>query len=232
SMIFQDAMTAFDPVFTVGTQIIESIVRHDHCGRKTAAARALELMEMVAIPSARSRLSNFPHEMSGGMRQRAMIALALACRPKVLLADEPTTALDVTVQMQILLLLRRLQSEFKMAMVFVTHNVGVAVEMSDNIGVMYAGRIVEKAPTVSLMEDGRHPYTMGLLASTVRKRQHGGQLEAIPGAPPDLTKLPLGCAFSPRCRFSDVACVRSYPAGSAVGIAHTVNCIRVANKVR
>ncbi len=227
SMIFQEPMTAFDPVFTIGTQIAESVMRHEGKTREEADKRALELMELVAIPSAKSRLGNFPHEMSGGMRQRAMIALALACKPSVLLADEPTTALDVTVQIQILLLLRRLQEELDMAVIFVTHDIGVAAEISDRVGVMYAGRFVEEAPVISIIEKRRHPYTQGLLASTVHHQRKGEVLETIPGAPPDLAALPPGCAFAPRCSQADEQCHAVYPDARWPEAGHMARCWRV-----
>ena len=208
SMIFQEPMAALDPVYTIGEQIAETIVQHDGCSKATAWQRALGLLEQVKIPSAARRLKNYPHEMSGGMRQRAMIALALACSPSVLLADEPTTALDVTVQIQILLLLRQLQQELGMAIVFVTHDVGAAAEISDRIAVMYAGRFVETGTTRQVMKHPMHPYTKGLLSSTVHGGMRGHRLETIPGSPPNLAHLPAGCAFAPRCRYVIDACRR------------------------
>ena len=225
AMIFQEPMTAFDPVFTIGRQITETVMRHDGLDAAAASARALELLELVAIPSAKNRLRNYPYEMSGGMRQRAMIALALACRPSVLLADEPTTALDVTVQIQILLLLRRLQAELGMAVVFVTHDIGVAVEISDRIGVMYAGRFVEEAPVETLIDANAHPYTRGLLASTVHGQRRGELLKTIPGAPPNLADLPRGCPFSPRCDVAEERCRTEPPAHVSVAPDHHVRCI-------
>jgi peptide/nickel transport system ATP-binding protein len=206
SMIFQEPMAALDPVYTIGEQIAETIVQHEGCDNRSAMKRALGLLEQVKIPSAERRLKNFPHEMSGGMRQRAMIALALACKPSVLLADEPTTALDVTVQIQILLLLRQLQAELGMAIVFVTHDVGAAAEISDRIAVMYAGRFVETGTTRQVMRNPMHPYTQGLLSSTVHGGMRGRALETIPGSPPNLAELPPGCAFAPRCRYAADAC--------------------------
>ena len=208
SMIFQEPMAALDPVYTIGDQIAETIVQHEGVGRSAAMQRALDLLDHVKIPSAARRLKNYPHELSGGMRQRAMIALALACSPSVLLADEPTTALDVSVQIQILLLLRQLQQEFGMAIVFVTHDVGAAAEISDRIAVMYAGRFVETATAREIMRTPRHPYTQGLLASTVHGGLRGRVLETIPGAPPNLAQLPSGCAFAPRCRHAIEPCMR------------------------
>ena len=225
AMIFQEPMTAFDPVFTVGRQITETIMRHDGVSHADAAKRAHELLELVSIPSAKSRLGNFPHEMSGGMRQRAMIALALACRPSVLLADEPTTALDVTVQIQILLLLRRLQAELDMSVIFVTHDIGVAVEISDRIGVMYAGRFVEEAPVETLVDAHAHPYTKGLLASTVHGQRKGEILQTIPGSPPNLADLPPGCAFAPRCPLAEARCLDAPPEHRTVGPEHRIRCI-------
>jgi peptide/nickel transport system ATP-binding protein len=199
-------MAALDPVYTIGEQIAETIVQHEGCDNRTAMKRALGLLEQVKIPSAERRLKNFPHEMSGGMRQRAMIALALACKPSVLLADEPTTALDVTVQIQILLLLRQLQEELGMAIVFVTHDVGAAAEISDRVAVMYAGRFVETGTTRQVMRNPMHPYTQGLLSSTVHGGMRGRALETIPGSPPNLAELPPGCPFEPRCRYAVDAC--------------------------
>jgi peptide/nickel transport system ATP-binding protein len=227
AMIFQEPMTAFDPVFTIGTQIAETVMRHEGVSRARADARALELLELVAIPSAKSRLGNFPHEMSGGMRQRAMIALALACRPAVLLADEPTTALDVTVQIQILLLLRRLQEELDMAVIFVTHDIGVVAEISDRVGVMYAGRFVEEASVIPLIESPRHPYTQGLLSSTVHRQRKGETLTTIPGAPPDLAALPPGCAFAPRCAKAEQRCIDAQPAPRWPTADHMARCVLV-----
>src|SRR6267143_1168981 len=189
SIIFQEPALALDPVYTIGHQIAETVMRHEGKSQADATARALEMLEVVRIPSAKRRLDAYPHEMSGGMRQRAMIALALACKPKILLADEPTTALDATVQIQILLLLRELRREFGMSVIFVTHDIGVAVEISDRIAVMYGGRIVETGTLRDVVKSPTHPYTRGLLSSTVHSSknlggQRGKRLEAIPGAPP------------------------------------------------
>jgi peptide/nickel transport system ATP-binding protein len=199
AMIFQEPMTALDPVFTIGTQIAETMVSHEALSYRQARRRALELLEMVQIPSAARRLDAYPHELSGGLRQRAMIALALSCRPRLLLADEPTTALDATVQIQILLLLRSLQRELGMATIVVTHDVGVACEVADRIAVMYAGRFVEAGPVADVIGQPAHPYAVGLLQSTVLPGSHGQRLVSIPGGPPDLAELPRGCSFGPRC---------------------------------
>ncbi|HEX8663567.1 MAG TPA: ABC transporter ATP-binding protein [Beijerinckiaceae bacterium] len=228
SMIFQEPLLALDPVYTVGQQIVESIRRHEAVSETEARARALALFERVRIPSPARRLDSYPHEMSGGMRQRAMIALALACRPKVLLADEPTTALDATVQIQILLLLRELQRDLGLSIVFVTHDLGAAVEVADRILVMYAGRIVEEGSARDLIRAPRHPYTIGLLKS----RAHGAlakgvRLEAIPGSPPDLANLPEGCAFAPRCPLAIDPCRTAPPPPISVGPGRYARCIRM-----
>jgi peptide/nickel transport system ATP-binding protein len=225
SMIFQEPMLAFDPVYTVGRQIVETIIRHEGTDETTARARARRLLERVQIPSAERRLGNYPHEMSGGMRQRAMIALALACRPALLLADEPTTALDATVQIQILLLLRELQRELGMTMIFVTHDIGVATEIADSLAVMYAGRIVEHGPVRAVLRDPAHPYTRGLLASTLHRGMRGRRLEPIPGSPPSLANLPPGCSFAPRCKLAAPACTEAVPSVKQVGSGHTSRCL-------
>ena len=225
SMIFQEPALAFDPVYTIGEQIVEMIVRHDRCSRAAARSRALELLEVVQIPSAARRLDAYPHELSGGMRQRAMIALALSCRPSVLLADEPTTALDATVQIQILLLLRSLQRQFGMAVIFVTHDMGVAIEIADELAVMYAGQFVERGPTRDMVAKPAHPYTQGLLASTVRGAMRGERLQAIPGAPPELSLAPVGCSFAPRCAFAENRCFETAPAQVATAPGRIVRCV-------
>ena len=211
AMIFQEPMTALDPVFTIGTQIAETIVAHEAVSWAQARARALELLEMVQIPSAARRLDAYPHELSGGLRQRAMIALALSCKPALLLADEPTTALDATVQIQIFLLIRSLQKELGMATIFVTHDIGVACEVADRIAVMYAGRFVETGPVADIVASPAHPYTAGLLRSTVSASTRGERLASIPGGPPDLTDMPPGCAFGPRCVSHGAACDAGVP---------------------
>jgi peptide/nickel transport system ATP-binding protein len=227
SMIFQEPMLALDPVYTVGAQIIETIRQHEPVSREEARRRALELFERVRIPSPARRLDAYPHEMSGGMRQRAMIALALSCRPRILLADEPTTALDATVQIQILLLLRELQRELGLSIVFVTHDIGVAVEVADRIAVMYAGRIVESGAVRNVIRSPRHPYTIGLLST----RGHGGRIDghrlpSIPGSPPDLSNLPPGCAFQPRCSMAVDECLLTAPEARDLGSDHVVRCLR------
>jgi peptide/nickel transport system ATP-binding protein len=225
AMIFQEPGLALDPVYRLGDQIAEAVMRHDGVSRQAGRARALELLERVRIPSAAQRLDNYAHEMSGGMRQRAMIALALACRPKVLLADEPTTALDATVQIQVLLLLRELQRELGLAVIFVTHDVGVAIEIADQIAVMYAGRVVETGGCRDVIRAPAHPYTAGLLASrTGRASSMGARLPVIPGAPPDMENLPPGCAFAPRCQHAQPLCKQGEPPDVSVGPAHRARC--------
>ncbi len=207
SMIFQEPLLALDPVYSVGQQITETIRRHEALSLAQAQARALELFERVRIPSAQRRLAAYPHEMSGGMRQRAMIALALACRPQVLLADEPTTALDATVQIQILLLLRELQRDLGLSVIFVTHDIGAAVEVADRMAVMYAGRIVEEGLCTELIHRPRHPYTRALLASRAHAHlSRTERLATIAGAPPDLSTPLTGCAFAPRCAHAVQGC--------------------------
>lgn len=226
SMIFQDPALALDPVYTIGEQIAEAIRRHERIGTREAMKRALELLELVRIPSPERRLKAYPHEMSGGMRQRAMIALALAARPKLLLADEPTTALDATVQIQILLLLRQLQRDLGMGVIFVTHDIGVAVEVSDRLAVMYAGQIVETGTVRELISNPQHPYTKGLLAANLHGARKGERLEAIPGAPPALTEPPSSCSFAPRCKHADEACRAGLPPVVALGEGRVVRCVR------
>jgi peptide/nickel transport system ATP-binding protein len=228
AMIFQEPMTALDPVFTIGRQIAETVQRHEGASRSAADARALELLELVQIPSAKRRLSAYPHELSGGLRQRAMIAVALACRPKLLLADEPTTALDATVQIQVLLLLRSLQEQLGMGVVFVTHDLGVAGEIADRVAVMYAGKVVEEGPVGALMAGPLHPYAKGLLGATVHAGMRGKRLTTIPGAPPMLDKVPTGCAFAPRCAEVIEGCQAGVPPLRQIVPGRQARCIRVA----
>jgi peptide/nickel transport system ATP-binding protein len=225
SMIFQEPALALDPVYTIGRQISETVMRHEGKNHAEGRARALEMLEVVRIPSAKRRLDAYPHEMSGGMRQRAMIALALACRPKILLADEPTTALDATVQIQILLLLRELQREFGMSVIFVTHDIGVAVEICDRVAVMYAGQIVEQGTLSQIVRSPIHPYAKGLLASTVHGAKRGQRLETIPGTPPSLDKAPHNCSFAPRCSVAQARCIEAMPPNVEVGADRIARCI-------
>ena len=232
AMIFQEPATALDPVFTIGQQIIETLVRHLGMPRRDARRRALEWLERVQIPSARRRLDSYPHEMSGGMRQRAMIALALSCSPTVLLADEPTTALDVTVQIQILLLLRELQRELGMAVIFVTHDVGAAAEVSDRLAVMYAGRFVETGAARDVLRKRAHPYTEGLLAANLHGVEPGSRLMTIAGAPPNLAALPPGCSFAPRCAYALPQCGETMPAPVICGDGHVARCWRAEERIK
>jgi peptide/nickel transport system ATP-binding protein len=228
AMVFQEPALSLDPVFTIGHQIAETVMRHKGVTRRDAEARALEVLDLVKIPSAKSRLSNYPHELSGGMRQRAMIALALSCSPRLLLADEPTTALDATVQIQVILLLRELQRELGMATIFVTHDVGVAAEISDRVAVMYAARIVETGTAVQILKAPRHPYTAGLLSSTVHGAEPGSRIGAIPGMPPDLAHLPPGCAFAPRCARRVAECEATVPELRTLDGGRGAACLRIA----
>src|SRR5881397_1821699 len=199
-MIFQDPMTSLNPVYRIGEQIVEAIQSHESVDKRTARARTIELLRQVGIPNPESRVDNFPHEFSGGMRQRAMIAMALSCNPSILIADEPTTALDVTIQAQIVELINRLKADFNSAVIMITHDLGVVAEIADEIAVMYAGRVVERAPTRELFYDPQHPYTWGLLGSIPRlDRQKQERLHSIEGTPPSLISLPQGCKFRPRC---------------------------------
>lgn len=225
AMIFQEPLLALDPVYTVGRQITEAIRQHERIGAEAARQRALQLFERVRIPSPERRLDAYPHEMSGGMRQRAMIALALACRPQVLLADEPTTALDATVQIQILLLLRELQAELGLSTIFVTHDLGAAVEVADRITVMYAGRIVEEGSARDVVLNPHHPYTIGLLRSRADGAlAKGTRLKTIPGSPPDLTNRPPGCPFAPRCFLAEERCRVDAPPYVNVEAGHRAAC--------
>ena len=227
AMIFQEPMTALDPVFTIGRQISEAVQRHEGASRSAAEARALELLELVQIPSAKRRLAAYPHELSGGLRQRAMIAVALACKPKLLLADEPTTALDATVQIQVLLLLRELQEKLGMGVIFVTHDLGVAGEIADRVAVMYAGRVVEEGPVGPFMAGPLHPYPQGLLGATVHGGMRGKRLTTIPGAPPSLETEPVSCAFAPRCNLAEADCLAGVPPPRPMGPGRMVCCVRV-----
>ena len=225
SMIFQEPGLALDPVYTIGKQIAETVMRHEGKSYADGYARALEMLDVVRIPSAKRRLESYPHEMSGGMRQRAMIALALACRPKVLLADEPTTALDATVQIQILLLLRELQRELGMSVIFVTHDIGVAIEICDRVAVMYAGQIVEYGALRDIVRDPAHPYARGLLASTVHAAKRGERLQTIPGTPPSLDQAPQNCSFAPRCQLAEPRCLNALPPAVSLAADRGVRCV-------
>ena len=229
SMIFQEPMTALDPVYTIGDQIAETVMRHEGCSRADGRARALELLQLVKVPSPERRLKAYPHELSGGLRQRAMIAVAISCRPSLLLADEPTTALDATVQIQVLVLLRKLQQELGMGVIFVTHDMGVAAQIADKVAVMYGGRIVEYGKVADVLLRPNHPYTLGMLASTVHGQARGRDIEAIPGNPPDLRRTIVGCSFAPRCKYAVSACYAQTPPAVAIGADQYAACIRTGH---
>ena len=228
SMVFQEPMTALDPLYTVGEQIAETVRRHEQVTRQAALARALELLQLVRVPSPERRLRAYPHELSGGLRQRAVIAMALACRPSLLLADEPTTALDASVQIQILVPLRKIQREMGMAMIFVTHDLGVAAQVADQVAVMYAGRVVEYGDAARVLPALQHPYARAMLAATAKDQDRSLPLEAIAGSPPDLRALPDGRSFAPRCKFVGADCIVAMPAPVADADGHMARCVRVA----
>jgi peptide/nickel transport system ATP-binding protein/oligopeptide transport system ATP-binding protein len=224
SMVFQEPMTSLNPVHTIGRQIVEAIRAHTDLSPAQARARAIEVLELVRIPSAAERFDDFPHHLSGGMRQRVMIAMALACEPALLIADEPTTALDVTIQAQILELLRELQQRLGMAILIITHDLGVIAELVDEVIVMYAGQIVESAPVAALFSDPQHPYTIGLLGSIPRLDVERERLATIEGTVPSPANQPVGCRFAPRCPFADSRCHAEPPPLRALGVDHQVAC--------
>jgi peptide/nickel transport system ATP-binding protein/oligopeptide transport system ATP-binding protein len=224
SMIFQEPMTSLNPVHTVGQQIIEGVLEHTDLSAKAARDRAIEMLELVRIPSAASRIDDYPHQMSGGMRQRVMIAMALACDPKLLIADEPTTALDVTIQAQILELLKDLQQRLGMAVLIITHDLGVIAEVADEVVVMYAGKIIESAPVRDIFGDPQHPYTIGLLGSIPRLDGERERLSTIEGTVPSPNRQPKGCRFAPRCPFADRRCHEEPPPLRTMGADHAVAC--------
>ena len=229
SMIFQEPMTSLNPVYTVGDQIAEAIQLHQHKSRKQAMKLATEMLDLVGIPEPGKRVHNYPHQMSGGMRQRVMIAMALSCGPKLLIADEPTTALDVTIQAQILDLMRQLQREIGMSILFITHDLGVVAEIADRVVVMYAGRAVEEGSVQDIFAKPQMPYTLGLMNSIPRvdkAAEHQERLEAIPGNVPNPLYLPQGCAFHPRCGFAKDECKEAIPPLEDTGGGHMVRCIR------
>ena len=226
AMVFQDALSALNPVFTIGWQLSEMFRIHEDLGSKEARERSIDLLARVGIPSPEQRVDAYPHEFSGGMRQRAMIAMSIALNPEVLIADEPTTALDVTVQAQIMELLAELQDEYGMAIVLITHDLGVVAEVADRVNVMYAGRIVEHGSTVEVFSNPAHPYTMGLMESIPRADLKGTRLEPITGSPPDLANIPPGCPFNPRCRFRHTNCFEEEPQPIAVpGVDRFARCM-------
>jgi oligopeptide/dipeptide ABC transporter ATP-binding protein len=233
AMIFQEPMTSLNPVFTVGDQIAEAAIIHQGMSRKAGRARAIEMLKLVGIPDPEERVDQYPHQLSGGMRQRVMIAMALICHPKVLIADEPTTALDVTIQAQILELLDRLQTELGMGVLLITHDLGVVAGHTDRVVVMYAGEVVETAATTALFDRPTHPYTEGLLAAVPRVDAPRSRLHAIPGQVPAATAWPVGCRFHPRCPYAWDKCVAEHPPLLETGEAgHTARCWLVTEPER
>ena len=229
AMIFQEPMTSLNPVFTIGEQVAEAVRRHRACGHDEARARALQMFDLVRIPAAAKRMDDYPHQLSGGMRQRVMIAMALANDPELLIADEPTTALDVTIQAQILDLMRDLLVETGAAMLLITHDLGVVAEIADDVAVMYAGRVVEQAAADAIFRDPQHPYTLGLMGSMPAfggRAQGASRLMTIPGAVPMPEAMPSGCRFTTRCPFAAAACSEARPAMRLVAGAHQVACIK------
>ncbi len=224
AMIFQEPMTSLNPVLTCGFQIIEAVVLHQQVPKQEARARAVEMLQLVGIPAPEQRIDEYPHQLSGGMRQRVMIAMALACNPDVLIADEPTTALDVTIQAQILALLESLQESLQMAIVMITHDLGVIAETADQVAVMYAGQVVEYAETQVLFTRPRHPYTRGLLRSIPRLDAEQERLDIIPGVVPDARSFPPGCRFAPRCPLADAHCRAEAPPLEEVEAGHWASC--------
>ena len=224
SMIFQEPMTSLNPVFTVGRQITEALEIHEDVGADEARRRAVEMLRYVGIPAPEQRIDEYPHQLSGGMRQRVMIAMALICRPAILIADEPTTALDVTIQAQILRLLKRLQQELEMSVMLITHDLGVVAENARRVAVMYAGKIVEFADAAELFHHPLHPYTIGLFGSLPSTHQRGERLRTIPGTVPTPTHIPSGCPFHPRCPIAERRCAENVPELRELRPAHTVRC--------
>jgi peptide/nickel transport system ATP-binding protein len=226
AMIFQEPMTSLNPSYTIGDQIIEAIQRHQALDKAAARARAIEVLKLVRIPSPEKRIDDYPHKLSGGMRQRAMIAMALACGPQLLIADEPTTALDVTIQAQILDLMRGLRRDTGTAIILITHDLGVVAEMADDVAVMYAGQIVERAAVRDLFARPEHPYTVGLLGSIPRLDEKRERLPSIEGRVPDMTRPPEGCRFAARCPFVEPQCIAAPPALVEVAPGHLSRCRR------
>ncbi len=225
SMVFQEPMTSLNPVLTIGKQLTESIELHLKLDKEAATARAVQLLEMVGVAEAERRVNDYPHQFSGGMRQRVMIAMAMACNPRLLIADEPTTALDVTIQAQVLEVMARLSREFGTAVIIITHNLGVVARYADRVNVMYAGKIIETSTAEKVYADPRHPYTLGLLNSVPRLDQASGEkLIPIEGLPPDLGHLPPGCAFYPRCTYRIDKCKEEYPPLQMVAEGHYAAC--------
>jgi len=226
AMVFQEPMTSLNPVFSIGEQLMETLRAHERLSPRAQRDRAVEMLDKVGIPSPALRLADYPHQLSGGQRQRVMIAISLACRPRLLIADEPTTALDVTIQAQILDLLMDLRDEFGMAIMIITHNMGVIAQTADRVMVMYAGRVVEEAPVARIFDRPSHPYTRGLLDCVPALDQEKDRLVAIPGTLPDPARRPPGCRYAPRCGLSVEACAAAIPALAAIEAGHRAACIR------
>ena len=228
SMIFQEPMTSLNPVYTIGNQLCETFMLHQHLKREEAEKKAIEMLRMVRVAEPEQRMKEYPYQLSGGMRQRVMIAMALACRPELLIADEPTTALDVTIQAQVLKLMRELKDELGTAIMFITHDLGVIKQMADRVIVMYCGEIMEEAPVRELFKNPSHPYTVGLL-STLPKYGQEGELATIPGMVPKAGNFPTGCVFSPRCAYATEKCKECKPDAYDLGNGHKVRCYRYEN---
>jgi oligopeptide/dipeptide ABC transporter ATP-binding protein len=224
AMILQDPQTSLNPVFTIGDQLRESIAKHHPARAATIAQQAIEALRKVKLAAPEQRMHQYPHQMSGGMKQRVVGAIAISCRPMVMIADEPTTALDVTIQLQYLQLLKELQQDTGMAILFITHDFGVVAKMCDRVAVMYAGRIVESGPVRQVFDAPAHPYTRALIASVPKMRQRVGRLYTIEGQPPEFSDLPVGCRFAPRCALADDRCRTTYPAPFTLGSDHTADC--------
>ncbi|MFQ6090298.1 MAG: ABC transporter ATP-binding protein [Candidatus Bipolaricaulia bacterium] len=224
AMIFQEPMTSLNPVYTIGNQIMEAIILHQKVNKREARSRAIAMLQAVGIPLPEQRVDEYPHQLSGGMRQRAMIAMALSCNPKLLIADEPTTALDVTIQAQILELMNKLQEEFRMAIMMITHNLGVVAETSDDVVVMYMGKVVEQSDVRRVFHDPKHPYTQGLMKSIPSLARRQERLDPIKGVVPDPYSLPPGCVFNPRCPYAMEVCGREEPDFFVVEGGHWAKC--------
>ncbi|MBI4083573.1 MAG: ABC transporter ATP-binding protein [Candidatus Lambdaproteobacteria bacterium] len=231
AMILQDPQTSLNPVFTIGDQLCESIAKHHPGKAATVLERAIEALRRVKLAAPEQRMHQYPHQLSGGMKQRVVGAIAISCTPQVMIADEPTTALDVTIQLQYLKLLKELQQDTDMAILFITHDFGVVAKMCDRVAVMYAGRIVESGPVRQVFDNPAHPYTQALIASVPKMRQRVGRLYSIDGQPPEFSALPDGCRFAPRCPLADARCHTTYPLSVAVGSAHTADCWKPGKSV-